>query len=133
MNMKCARCLVVQLCPTLCNPMDCSPPGSCLHGIFQARILEWVTMPSSKGSSQPRNQSPILQAELQTDSLPSEPPGKPKNTGMGSLSLLQGIFLIQELNWHPSTCIAVDPGLSPGSGRSPGEWMGYHYSILGFP
>ena len=56
-------------------------------GILQAIILEWVTMPSSRSSFQPR--SPLLQA----DSLPSEPPGKPKNTRVGSLSLLQRIFL----------------------------------------
>ena len=37
--------------PTLCNPMDCSPPGSSVHGIPQARILEWAAMPSSRGSS----------------------------------------------------------------------------------
>ena len=50
----CAKLL--QLCQTLCDPMDCSPPGSPVHGILQARILEWVTMPSSRGSSQPRDQ-----------------------------------------------------------------------------
>ena len=47
----CAKSL--QLCPTLCNPVDCSPPGSYVHEILQARILEWVVMPSSKGSYQP--------------------------------------------------------------------------------
>ena len=45
----------LQSCPTLCNPLDCSPPGSSAHGILQARILEWVAMPSSRGSFQPRN------------------------------------------------------------------------------
>ena len=35
----------LQLCPTLCDPMDCSPPGSPVHGILQARVLEWVAMP----------------------------------------------------------------------------------------
>ena len=40
-----------QLCPTLCNPMDCSLPGSSVQGILQARILEWVAMPFSRGSS----------------------------------------------------------------------------------
>ena len=40
-------------CPTLYDPMDCSPPGSSVRGIFQARILEWVTMPSSRGSCRP--------------------------------------------------------------------------------
>ena len=46
--------LVAQSCPTLCNPMACSPPGSSVHGIIQARILEWVAMPFSRGSSWPR-------------------------------------------------------------------------------
>ena len=44
----CAKAL--QSCPTLCDPMDCSLPGSSVHGILQARILEWVAMPSSRGS-----------------------------------------------------------------------------------
>ena len=38
------KVLVTQLCPTLCDPIDCSPPGSSVHGIFQARILEWVAI-----------------------------------------------------------------------------------------
>ena len=41
----------LQSCPTLCDPMDCNPPGSSDHGILQARILEWVATPSSRGSS----------------------------------------------------------------------------------
>ena len=48
-----------QLCLTLCNPLDCSLPGTSVHGILQARVLEWVAMPSSKGSSQPRDQAQI--------------------------------------------------------------------------
>ena len=44
----------LQLCPTLCDAMDCSLPGSSVHGILQAGILEWVAMPSSRESSQPR-------------------------------------------------------------------------------
>ena len=60
------QALVAQLCLTHCNPIDNSPPGSSLHRILQARRLEWVAMPFSRGS-------PALQAE----SLPSEPPGKP--------------------------------------------------------
>ena len=47
----------LQSCPTLFDPLDCSPPGSSVHGILQARILEWVAMPSSKGSSQPRDRT----------------------------------------------------------------------------
>ena len=49
--------LVTQSCPTLCHLMDCSPPDSSVHGILQARILEWVAIPFSRGSSQPRNRS----------------------------------------------------------------------------
>ena len=45
-------CLVAQSCATLCDPMDCSPPGFSVRGILQARILEWVAIPSSRGSSQ---------------------------------------------------------------------------------
>ena len=47
--------LAAQLCPTPCNPMDCSQPESSVHGILQARILEWVAMPSSRESFQPRD------------------------------------------------------------------------------
>ena len=47
--------LVTQSCPSLCDPMDCSPPGSSVHEIFQARILEWVAISFSRGSSQPRD------------------------------------------------------------------------------
>ena len=47
---------VSQSCLTLCNPMDCSPPGSPVHGILQARLLEWVAIPFSRGSSWPRDQ-----------------------------------------------------------------------------
>ena len=46
-----------QLCPTLSNPMDCSLPGASIHGIFQARVLEWVAMSFSRGSFQPRDQT----------------------------------------------------------------------------
>ena len=46
---------VAQSCPTLCDPMDCSPPASSVHGILQARILEWVAISFSRGSSQPRD------------------------------------------------------------------------------
>ena len=91
---------VTQLCPTLCNPMDYT-----VHGILQARILEWRILkpfPSPGDLPNPgiKPRSPALQA----DSLPEESPGKPKNTGVGSLSLLQGIFLIQESNWGLLPC-----------------------------
>ena len=47
--------LIVQLCVTLCDPMDCSPPGSSVQEILQARILEWLAFPFSRGSSRPRD------------------------------------------------------------------------------
>ena len=50
---------VTQLCPTLCNPLYCSLPGSAVHGILQARMLEWVAIPFSRGSSQPRDQTRV--------------------------------------------------------------------------
>ena len=53
------KLLVTQSCPTLCDLMDYSLPGSSVHGIFQARILEWVAIPFSRGSSQPRNRTQV--------------------------------------------------------------------------
>ena len=52
-------CSVVQLCLTLCDPMDCSPPGSSVHGILQARILEWVAISFYRGSFWPRDQTRV--------------------------------------------------------------------------
>ena len=65
---------VPQSCPTLCDPTDCSLSGSSVHGIFQARVLEWIDISYSRGSSDPGIEpgSPALQA----NALPSEPPGK---------------------------------------------------------
>ena len=60
--------LVAQLCPTLCDPMDCSLPGFSVHGIFQARILKWVAISFSRGSSRPRGQ--LVSSAWQADSLP---------------------------------------------------------------
>ena len=90
----CVLCLVAQSCLTLCNPVDCSPPGSSVHGDSPGKNTgvgchappRDIPNPGTKPSS------PVLQV----DSILSEPPGKPKNTGVGSLSLLQGIFPIQE-------------------------------------
>ena len=78
---------------TLCDPVDCT-----VHGILQARMLRCVAFPFFRGSSQPRS------LPLQVVSLPVEPQGKPKNTGVSSLSLLQWIFLTQESNWGLLHC-----------------------------
>ena len=63
---------VIQSCPTLCDSIDYSPPGSSIHGIFQARVLEWVAISFSRDLLHPEIEpgSPALQ----TDALPSEPP-----------------------------------------------------------
>ena len=117
--------LETQSCPTLCDTMDCSPPGSSVHGILQARILEWVAIPFSRGSSWPRNRTHIpciasgfftfwatlnwteLNWSRSVVSNSLRPRGLyptrllhprdslGKNTGVGCHSLLQGIFPIQ--------------------------------------
>ena len=100
-----------QSCLTLCDPMDCSLPGSYIHGIPQARILEWVAISSFRGSCWTRNWTciPCL-VHWQAESLPLSylgmvpyvclcPQDSPcKNTGMSSYSLLHGIFPTQGLN-----------------------------------
>ena len=80
-------CMHAQSLQTLCDPVDCSPPGSSVHGILQARVLEWITMPSSKGSSQPRDRTLLSYISWTR-----------QNTGVGSLSLLQQIFPTQRSN-----------------------------------
>ena len=70
--------LSAQWCLTLCNPTDCSPPGSSDHGIFQARIIEWVAISSSRGSSRPRDQTYIscLVGRLFTPVPPGKSPSR---------------------------------------------------------
>ena len=98
-------CLVAQSCQTLCYPMDCSPPGSSVHGIFQARILEWVASSFSRRSSWPRDWTgvygkiPWRKNRLLTPVLLGFPCG---STG------------------KESACNAGDLGSIPGLGRSPG-------------
>ena len=71
----CCHCLVVQSCLTLCDPVDCSPPGSSVHGILQARILEWGAMPSSRGSARPTDWTHI--SWVAGRFFTTEPSGKP--------------------------------------------------------
>ena len=71
------KVLVAQLCPTLRDPMDCSPSSPSVHGFLQAKILEWIVILFSKGSSWPRDQTRV--SRLQAVSLPCAPPGKPIN------------------------------------------------------
>ena len=66
-----------QSCLTLCDPMDCSPQGFSVLGILQARVLQWVAILSSRGSSQPRDGT-CVSCDWQVGSLPLVPPGKPR-------------------------------------------------------
>ena len=71
-----AAAKLLQSCPTLCDPVDGSPPGSSVHGIPQARILKGVAISSSRGSCPPRHQKPTSPA-LAGGFFTTEPPGKP--------------------------------------------------------
>ena len=82
---------VVQLCPTLCHPKDYT-----VHGILQARILEWVAFPSSRASSQPRNWTQV--SHIAGRFFTSWATREAQEYWSGSLSLLQQIFPTQELN-----------------------------------
>ena len=86
MSLYSIKVLVTQLCPTLCNPMVYSPPGSSVLGIAQAEILEWVAISSSRGYSRPRDQpgSPTLQVDCLL----------PELTGC-SIPFFNFVFLVQ--------------------------------------
>ena len=97
--------MLVSQCLTICKPMDCSLSGSSVHGIFKARILEWVAVswsgqlfPSPGDLPNPgfEPRSPALQA----DSLPAEPPQKTQKYWNGQPIPSPGIFPTQKLNWH---------------------------------
>ena len=96
-------CSVHQSCPALCNFMNCSPSGSSVHGDFP-RQEYWSGLPFPPSGDFPNPRTEPRSPALQADTLPSESPGKPKNTGVGSLALRQGIFLIQESNWGLLHC-----------------------------
>ena len=95
-------CLYVQSCPTLCDSTDCSPPGS--SAMEYSRSEYWSGLPCPPPGDLPNPGIEPRSPALQADSLPSEPPGKPKKTRVGSLSPLQGIFLTQESNEGPLRC-----------------------------
>ena len=81
--------LVTQSCPTLWDPLDCSLPGSSVHGILQARILEWVAVPFSRGSSLTSQSRDWTWVSHTADRfLPSEPPGKPAHPMSSTSKLL---------------------------------------------
>ena len=91
-------CSVIKSCLTLCNPMDCSPPGSPGHGMLQARILEWVVISFPRGSSWPRNQTlDSLVPCIAGGFLSTEPLGKP--------NIL--LYVYYSLLFHPLMCIIL--------------------------
>ena len=91
-------CLVAQLCPTPCDPMDHSPPGSAAHGDSPRKNTGVGCHALLQGIFSTQESNPGL-PQTQVDSLPAEPPGKPMNCGVGSRSLLQGILPTQ--GWNP--------------------------------
>ena len=129
-------CVRAQSCPAVCDPMDSSLPGSSVHRTFQARILKWVAISSSRGSSQPRAQTHI--SCIAGGFVTAEPPGKPQkavesisqqdgthdlfslNRGCSSLSTavfcpLEAIYWVEKItqgceHWEAGSQM---PGLSP--------------------
>ena len=95
-------CLVRHWCPTLCNPMDCSLPGSSSMGFSRQKY--WNGLPCCPPGDLPNPWIEPRSPTLQVDSLLSEPPGVPKNTGVGNQSLLQGNFPTQGWNWGLLHC-----------------------------
>ena len=136
----------LQLCPTLCNPMNYSPPGSSVHGILQERILWWVAMPSSRGIFPIQRSNPCLLCLLhwQADSLPVVPPGNSRNCIYPSIYInkcsLVNIYLLcctvgmgfpGGSAGKESACNEGDLGSIPGWGRSPREGEGYPLQYSG--
>ena len=89
---KSVKVLVAQLCLTLCDPMECSPSGSSVHGILQARILEWVAIPFSRG---PRDQT--QSSALQADSLPLESLSISTNPKLGNHIFTDVVSRLQDI------------------------------------
>ena len=89
-NCMCSSAKSHQSCLTLCGPVDWSLPGSSVHGILQSRILEWVAVPFSRGSSRPRDQAHVSCIHLywQASPLPLVAPGKPRNHCMHACMLI---------------------------------------------
>ena len=135
-NVECVHTKSLHLCLTLCNTMDCRWPGFSVHGILQARILEWVAIPSFRGIflAQGSNSHLLSLLHWQVGILPPAPPGTlwppqyspwnspGQNTGVGSLSLLQRAFPTQGLNPGLPHCRRILYQLSQkGSPAPPGK------------
>ena len=94
----CVFAKLFQLCLALCDPVDCSPPGSSVHGILQARILEQVAMPSSRGSSQPRDRIHV--------------------------SCIAGRFFATRATWEAHKCLLVGIAQDQQSSKTWPYWQG---------
>ena len=122
----CGSC--AQLCLTPCDPMDYSPPGFSVHGIFQARILKWVVISSSRGSSGPRNGTRVSCISCTgCRFFTTEPHGKPYSTYYGYMGFPGGTVVKNLLANARGT---RDMCSVPGSGKFPEEEMATHFSIL---
>ena len=109
----CAKSL--QLCLSLCNPMDCSPPGSFVHGVSWARILEWVTIFFSRGSSQPKDRTCV--SCLAGGYFTTEPHGKPRKTmSPPAIIPVYGALTLEKCSNHlvPGSLTLVAGRLFPG-------------------
>ena len=102
-NSICQFCVCAQSCPTVHDPLDCSPPGFSVHGIFQARILEWVVISSSRiFPTQGSNSCLLRLLHWQVDSLTAAPPGKPNVNFKYSLRQSGASLVAQSVNNLPA-------------------------------
>ena len=122
-------CLVSQLCPILCNPMDYSPPGSSVHGDSPGKFTGVGCHALLQGIFPTQGSNPHLLCLLhwQSGSLSSEPQRKPKNAGVCSLPLLQGFFPTQESNPGLPLCRQILYQLSYKGGPRILEWVAYPF------
>ena len=126
--------------PTPCDPIDCSPPGPFDHGILQARILEWVAMPSSRASSWLRDRT--VSHALQVNSLPLSHQGSPNRCWILSKALsssvdiigaFQVVLLVKNLHTNAEDRGDASPALGSESSLRTGNGNPLQYSLLENP
>ena len=132
------KVLVAQSCPTFCDPMDCIPPGSSVRGILQTIILEWVSIPFSRGSSWPRNQTQVscTPGRFFTIRLTREASSFIHVVACVKIFFFLKNFYCSSMGFpcgsdsKESACNEGDLGLIPGFGRCPGgghgKWLQYY-------
>ena len=126
---------VAQSCPTLCEPMDRSPPGSSVHGIFQARILGWVAISFSRGSSRLRDRTQVSLIAGRHFNLWATSRRTWREMHLPSLNNIHTLGFPGGSRGKESASSAGDMGFISGWGRSPAEVNGYpfQYSCLEKP